>query len=97
MPWGEAIRLTRVITLDPSSALSMSLNEWDRPTSREALVLMDVYDVLDATRAGRKAKRYPRPWGDKARKNIGRGARLTVDQLRRVLDAHRTDEGGEHG
>ena len=91
MTWGEALRLTRVLELDPASAVGAALAKFDRPTSRESLMLMEVYDSLEANRAGRKAKRYPRPWGDKTRKTIGR-ARLTVQRLREVLDAHRAPD-----
>jgi hypothetical protein len=91
MSWGEALRLFRILQLDTASAVGSALAQFDRPTSRESLMLMEVYDSLEVARAGRKAKRYPRPWGDKARRTIGR-ARLTVQRLRQVLDAHRASD-----
>ena len=90
MTWGEAIRLTAVLQLDPGSAVGAALAKFDHPTSREALILMDLYDSTEMARAGRKAKPYPRPWGDKAKRVVGR-ARLTVAQLRAVLDKHRAE------
>lgn len=100
MSWGEAWRLTGLLSMDPGSAVGAALNDFDRPTSREALVVMDLYDSHEAARIGRKAKRYPRPWGDKTRRVIGR-TRMTPKQLRAVLDDHRattdTEGGGERG
>ena len=90
MTWGEAIRLTQVLSLDPASAVGAAVADFDRPTAREALMLMDVYDALEVARLGRKAKRYPRPWASKARR-IGR-ARLSVQQIRQLLDEHRATD-----
>lgn len=88
MTWGEAYRLTQALSTDPASAVAASLADWEHPVSRESLILMDVFDSSEASRAGRKAKRYPRPYGDKTKRRIGR-ARMSRQELRDLLDAHR--------
>ena len=88
MSWGEAYRLTQVLSADPSSAIAASLAGWEHPVSREALILMDVFDSSEVGRVGRKAKRYPRPFADKSKRRIGR-ARMARQELRDLLDAHR--------
>ena len=88
MSWGEAVRLTRQLTADPSSAVCAALQEWDYPLSREALALMDLYDAF--TNANFKnPKPYPRPWPDPNRTVYGKGTALPLDELARVLAAHR--------
>lgn len=68
MPWGEALRLTQTLAADPTSRISTALAGWDYPLSRDAMALMDLYDLSHTiawARGGRKGKepeRYPRPW-----------------------------------
>lgn len=68
MPWGEALRLTQTLAADPTSQISTALAGWDYPTSREAMALMDAYDLShmvawsNAGGKGAKPKPYPRPW-----------------------------------
>lgn len=89
MSWGEAYRLTQWLSLDPSSAVCSAVNEFDRPTPREALVMMDLYDLVHQSKSRRRVKRYPRPWADQARKVLGARTRLSRDQLRALLARHR--------
>ena len=64
--WGEAIRLVGILRADPSSALAAAMEGWDHPISREALILMDLFDLDMAVNAGKKKpKPYPRPWKQK--------------------------------
>lgn len=60
----EVARLMAIVQADPSSAVAAAIEGWSHPISREALILMDQYD-LDATVATggkRKLKPYRRPW-----------------------------------
>ena len=64
--WGEAVRLIRTLRADPSSGLAASFEGWDHPISREALILMDLFDLEMAVNAGKKRPQpYPRPWKQK--------------------------------
>ena len=61
MSWGEATRQTRTLSLDPSSHIAAALAGWEYPVSREALVLMDLFDLQHISKAKRKPSPYPRP------------------------------------
>lgn len=93
MTWGEAIRLTRALMLDPASAVCAAFNEFDRPTPREALVLMDLYDLYHqiawskAGGKGPKPKPYPRPWPASTKRRTGPDKSLTQDQIIAALRA----------
>jgi hypothetical protein len=93
MSWGEALRLVNRLVLDPSSHVAAVLNEFDRPTSREALVLMDLYDLnlrlawLKAGGKGQKPKPYPRPWPQQSRKRAKPDASLTQAEIVAALRA----------
>ena len=69
MSWGEAWRLTHVLSTDPSSHVAAALGEWEHPVSREWLVLATLVDLYVAARSkkGRGAKAYPRPWPDRTK------------------------------
>lgn len=85
MSWGEAYRLASQISLDTTSHVAASMGGWDHPISREALVLMDLFDLQHASKAGkRRPKPYPRPWPDRGK----RQAKPTISQAR-VLEALR--------
>lgn len=88
MTWGEAIRLTTILSADPSSHVGAALAGWDHPASREALILMDLYDLQHQSKAKRRPKPYPRPFPDRHKRTFGR-TRLTREGLRRILDEHR--------
>lgn len=43
--------------------MAAAIEGWDHPISREALILMDHFDLDMAVNAGKKKpKPYPRPW-----------------------------------
>lgn len=88
MSWGEAIRLAEVLAADPSSQMAAALAGWEHPVSREDITLRDLYDLQHMSKAKKRPKPYPRPWA-KERRRLGAGTRLTPDELRAILDAHR--------
>lgn len=66
MTWGEAWRHTRTLAGDPSSYVAAAVAGWEHPLTREALVLMDLFDLQHlAANPKRKPKPYPRPWPDR--------------------------------
>lgn len=94
MSWGEAVRLTVQLARDPSSHIAAALGDLSAPTSREALVLMDLFDLQHASKAKHRPKPYPRPW-DKPPRTFGRGTSMSPEELSAVLAAHR--EGAARG
>lgn len=61
----EAVRLVQILRDDPSSATACAIEGWSHPVSREAAILMDLWD-LEHAKAGTKEKaRYPRPWPER--------------------------------
>lgn len=75
MPWTEAVMHARILRSDPSSAIAAALEGWDNPISREALVLMDLFDLDHAVAAGKKkpAPHPGRPFSMDASKKKRRG------------------------
>lgn len=66
MTWGEALRLVKILRADPSSMVAAALEGWSHPISREALILMDLFDLDMRVAVGKKGKiqLHPgRPWG----------------------------------
>lgn len=59
MPWGEAVRMTRLLASDPSSYIAAALNDWDRPVSTEALALYDVFDLLHQVNSRKRPRPHP--------------------------------------
>lgn len=92
MPWGEAVRLTRQLSRDWSTAVGAAIGGWDYPMDRAAIVLADLYDLQHATKSKRKITPYPRPWDSDRRKTYGNKTSLTIDKLRSVLAAHRKED-----
>lgn len=91
MSWGEATRLLQVLAADPSSALCAALAGWQHPFSREALILADLFDLQHASKAKRgRPQPWPRPWATGRRRWGNR--RLSIPELRAVLDAQRPPE-----
>jgi hypothetical protein len=82
MSLAEAGRLFEILRADPSSALAAALEGWDHPVSREAAVLMDLWD-LEAVKSGaKKPPKYPRVWktaGDA--KRYGNAAGMTREEV----------------
>jgi hypothetical protein len=89
MPWGEALRLTRILAGDPSSQIAASVAEWEHPISREDMTLRDIFDLQHKAAGAKRPKPYPRPWPDKTKRTFGGGTRMTVAELRAILDEHR--------
>jgi hypothetical protein len=89
MSWGEAVRMTQILTADPGSQVFVALNAWPHPASREWIMLASIRDSSEYGRLGKKATPYPRPW-DPAPKVIGRTS-LTRERLRHILDTHRAE------
>lgn len=88
MSWAEAIRLTRELGRDTSSHVHAALAGWTHPASREALVLMDLHDAyVNAT--FEKPNQCPRPWPDPNATAYGKGTAIPLDELGRILAAHR--------
>lgn len=91
--WFEAVRLFRVLERDPSTAVGAAMAQFDRPTSREALVLMDLYDLqvmfrwADGGKKGPKPKPYPRPWPERRTKRAKPDASLTQEEIVAALRA----------
>lgn len=89
MDWGRAAGLFGILRADPSSAIAAALEGWDHPVSREALIMMDQFD-LDHTVAagGKKVDPHPgRPW---ERKQADRGLKphgMTPGEARAALRA----------
>lgn len=67
MSWGEAVRLTKVLAADSSSQVGAALSGWDSPVPRDALILMDLFDLTHEIAwaqgggKGRRPAAYPRP------------------------------------
>jgi hypothetical protein len=54
--------LVQMLRLDPTSRMYASIAGWNHPVTREAMVLMDLYDLQHASKSKRRPKPYPRPW-----------------------------------
>lgn len=92
MGWDEAIRLIAILRRDPSSMIAAALEGWDHPVSREALILMDLFDLdmsINTDRKKGKPKPHPgRPFkvdGGK-RERIGKAAARA--DVAAILNAH---------
>lgn len=90
MPFGEALRLTQLLERDPSSMVCAALNDWDYPVSREALTLMDLFDLTHAANSSKQPKPYPRPYRDPNSKRRGRTDKSRAEVLA-ILRAHGHD------
>lgn len=102
MPWPEAVDLARVIHADPSSATAAAALGWDYPLSREALVLLDLFDLQHAANASKKPKPHPmRPKGSTKQSNrYGNVGGRSITQVKALLQQRRegtTNGGRSHG
>ena len=95
MTLAEAARLATTLAADPSSASFAAITGWSHPISREALILMDLFDLDMATATagskGRKPKPHPgRPWkpSDKTTKRHGDVAGRSRAEVVAILNAH---------
>lgn len=87
MTYGEAWRLTAILTADPTSQVTAALQGWDGPRSREWFVLADLFDLTHAT-AAKHPKPYPRPYRDGVQR--GRTNRPRAEVVA-ILNAHGHD------
>lgn len=89
MEWGEAHRLLQVLLSDPSSAIAAALQGWDHPISREALILMDLFDLDHQVAAGKRSVQpHPgRPKKPSATNRIGDAGGRTPEQVAAILRA----------
>jgi hypothetical protein len=70
MSWGEVLRLLTILRADPSSMIAAAMEGWTHPVSREALILMDHFDLDMRVATGDKKKAPPhpgRPWSQSAK------------------------------
>lgn len=74
MSWGETLRLTKILRSDPASAVAAAIEGWTHATSREALVLMDLFDLEH--RVNSKRPPAPHPGRPGARTNRRTGSRI---------------------
>lgn len=95
MTWGETHRLAVVLASDPTSQVAVALGKLGRPTTFIELMLMDLYDLTHQIpwaqngKKGSKPKPYPRPAPTEGKRF---GTAVPIDELQRVLAAHRAQE-----
>lgn len=81
----EAARLAAQLLDDPSSATGAAAHGLTHPVSVEARVLADLWDLVMAAAAGKKATVYKRPWlpesKPKAARKVKPRERLTKDEF----------------
>jgi hypothetical protein len=81
-------RLVMIMRRDPSSAITAALEGWEHPVSREALILMDLFDLEAVINSGtRKPKPHNgRPWKVVAEtKQCGNAGGRTPEQVKAML------------
>lgn len=90
MTLAEAARHAVTLRADPSSAIAAAIEGWDHPISREALVLMDLFDLEHSVNSKKTPKpHHGRPWASKGEvKRRGNAAGRTHEQVRQILNAH---------
>lgn len=87
MSWGEAWRQVAELCLDPASHVAAAVSGFDYPIGREALLLMDAYDLTvhiawaQGGRKGSKPKPYPRPWRAEGSRRAKPSAELSQDEV----------------
>lgn len=82
-----------MLRADPTSATAAALEGWDHPISREALILMDLFDLEHRVNSTRKPKPHPmRPWKAKTVQRMGRTGGRSRDQIDAILAAARRGE-----
>lgn len=81
----EAGRLTAQLLDDPSSATGAAARGLTCPVSVEARVLADLWDLVMAAAAGKKATVYKRPWLPESKprpvRKVKPRERLTKDEF----------------
>lgn len=84
MAWDEALSLLRVLRSDPSSQFAAAVEGWSHPLSREAAVLMDVWDLEYAKSGSKKRESYPRPFktkGSRESERVGNTSGMDRDAV----------------
>ena len=89
----EVVRLVEILTNDPSSAIASALAGWDYPISREALALLDLYDLTmmanSDTKKGRPNPHPGRPYEVAGnRQRVGNTGGRTRAEIAAILNAH---------
>ena len=86
MGWGEALRLLHILMTDPTSAVASHIAGWEHPISREALVLMDHYDLTMAINHDRKKGKAPtHPGRPSSNKPIRQKRTISREAARKAL------------
>lgn len=90
MTWGEALRLVALLAADPSSQVAARFAAWERPISREEMVLADLFDVQLASKSKKKPSPYPRPWAKtgSTSERKGNAAGRSRAEVVEILNAH---------
>lgn len=90
----EVARLAMILRSDPSSAIASKLEGWDYPISREALAILDLYDVTvmanSDTKKGRPKPHPGRPMMiDTAdHRRLGNRAGRSNEEIAELLRTH---------
>lgn len=90
----EIARLAVILRRDPSSAVAAALEGWDYPISREALAILDLYDLTMAANSdGKKGTPKPhggRPWplDNKQERRWGNTGGRSREEVVAILNAH---------
>lgn len=85
--WAEAVDLVGILRADPSSAIAAAIEGWDYPISREALAILDLYDLTMAANSDPKKgppKRHggrPMKIDDRNRQQIGKMGSRTREEV----------------
>lgn len=92
MGWGELLRQVTILRADPSSALAAALAGWDYPISREALAILDLYDLTMAANSDPKKRVAPhtgRPFNtsSKRTRQVGKTNGRTREQVVEILNS----------
>lgn len=92
MGWGEAARQVGILRADPSSAFASALAGWEYPISREALAILDLYDLTMAANSDPKKRVKPhsgRPFdmSPKRARQVGNTNGRTREQAVAILNA----------
>lgn len=95
MSFGEARRLTHLLSRDPSSALCAAVQGWDAAVTPEWLLLADLYDLTHRVAAAKPqhVKPYPRPFPDPNKRRRGRTTRTRAEVIS-ILRDHGHSIGG---
>lgn len=86
MPWGEAVRLAKVLSEDSTSHIAAAIHEWDHPWSHEWQAVVELFDAFREVHFVRP-KPYPRPWPDPNARRRGRTDKSRAEVIS-ILNAH---------